>query len=102
MEKANINPTKTSGKNNSYWLDSIDPVSFEPLNSNEKCEVLIVGGGIAGLTIAYTLTKQGKNVVVLEDGNIASGESGRTSAHLTCALDDRYYEIESMFGEENS
>jgi glycine/D-amino acid oxidase-like deaminating enzyme/nitrite reductase/ring-hydroxylating ferredoxin subunit len=33
---------------------------------------------------------------------IGSGESGRTTAHLTCALDDRFYEIEKTFGEEGS
>jgi glycine/D-amino acid oxidase-like deaminating enzyme/nitrite reductase/ring-hydroxylating ferredoxin subunit len=102
MDKMNINPAKTSGKNNSYWIETINPITYESLSSHEQCEVVIIGGGISGLTIAYTLTKEGKNVIVLEDGNIASGESGRTSAHLTCALDDRYYEIESMFGEENS
>jgi glycine/D-amino acid oxidase-like deaminating enzyme/nitrite reductase/ring-hydroxylating ferredoxin subunit len=101
MEKT-INPAESSGKNVTYWLDSVEPIKFEQLTANEKCDVVIIGAGISGLTVAYTLSKEGKKVIVLEDGNIASGESGRTSAHLTCALDDRYYEIESIFGEEGS
>jgi glycine/D-amino acid oxidase-like deaminating enzyme/nitrite reductase/ring-hydroxylating ferredoxin subunit len=43
--------------------------------------------------------KAGKKVVLVEDGFIGSGETGRTTAHLTCALDDRYYFLEKIFGE---
>jgi glycine/D-amino acid oxidase-like deaminating enzyme/nitrite reductase/ring-hydroxylating ferredoxin subunit len=38
--------------------------------------------------------KSGKKVAVIEDGYIASGETGRTTAHITHALDDRYYNLE--------
>src|SRR5687768_16725116 len=44
----------------------------------------------------------GHSVTVVEDGSIGSGETGRTTAHLTNALDDRYYEIEDLFGEQKS
>jgi glycine/D-amino acid oxidase-like deaminating enzyme len=53
--------------------------------------VVGIGGGIAGLTISYLLSKAGKKVTVIEDGYIGSGETGRTTAHITHALDDRYY-----------
>ncbi len=92
----------TSGEDISFWLDSVKPLAYEPLGSNIETEVLIVGGGIAGITTAYCLLKAGKKVVVVEDGFIGSGETGRTTAHLTAALDDRYYEIEKVFGEEGS
>lgn len=90
----------TSGSNNSYWIDSIESIRFTPLTSNLKTEVAIIGGGIAGLSVAYCLVKAGKKVVVVEDGFIGSGETGRTTAHLVNALDDRYAEIESLLGEE--
>ncbi len=92
----------TSGENTSYWIDSVEPLFFEPLHRDIDTEVLVIGGGIAGLSTAYALLKKGKKVVLVEDGLIGSGESGRTTAHLTCALDDRYYEIEKSFGESNS
>src|SRR5881628_586748 len=88
----------TSGENISYWIDSVKPLEFETLNHDVDTDILIVGGGIAGLTTAYCLLKAGRKVVVVEDGLIGSGESGRTTAHLTCALDDRYFEIEKTFG----
>jgi glycine/D-amino acid oxidase-like deaminating enzyme/nitrite reductase/ring-hydroxylating ferredoxin subunit len=61
---------------------------------------MIVGGGIAGLTAGYLLAKAGQQVTLVEDGLIGSGESGRTTAHLTCALDDRYYELQHIFGKD--
>lgn len=61
-------------------------------------DVAIIGGGIAGLTTAYLLSKSGKKVAVIEDGYIGSGETGRTTAHITHALDDRYYNLEQKHG----
>lgn len=62
----------------------------------------VVGAGIAGLTTAYLLGKEGKRVVVLDDGPIASGQTRRTTAHLANALDERYYEIERVRGKPRS
>src|SRR5687768_13115973 len=92
----------SSGENFSYWIDSVNPIAFEKLNSNLETEVLVIGGGIAGLSVAYNLLKNGKKVVLVEDGYIGSGESGRTTAHLTAALDDRYYHLEKIFGEDGA
>ena len=66
------------------------------------CDVCIVGAGIAGLTTAYLLAAEGKKVVVLEDGMIGSGETGRTTAHLSNALDDRYFTLEKLFGADGA
>lgn len=52
------------------------------------------------MTCAYLLSAEGKKVAVFEDGEIGSGESGRTTAHLVTALDDRYYEIEQRHGKD--
>jgi glycine/D-amino acid oxidase-like deaminating enzyme/nitrite reductase/ring-hydroxylating ferredoxin subunit len=92
----------TSGENISYWIDSVKPIEYKSLKESRKTDVLIVGGGMAGITTAYCLLKAGKKVILLEDGLIGSGETGRTTAHLTAALDDRYYDIEHVFGVEGS
>ena len=93
---------KTSGANISFWIDSAKQADFEQLSSDIETDVLIVGAGISGLTAAYCLVKAGKQVVLIEDGLPGSGETGRTTAHIVNALDDRYSEIESMHGEENA
>ena len=90
-----LNHHITSGENMSVWFDEVNqPLSYEILNNNIDTDILVIGGGISGLTTAYCLAKEGRKVVLVEDGYIGSGESGRTTAHLTCALDDRYFELE--------
>jgi glycine/D-amino acid oxidase-like deaminating enzyme/nitrite reductase/ring-hydroxylating ferredoxin subunit len=92
----------SSGENISYWLDSVHPLETSTLEQDMETDILVIGGGIAGLTTAYMLTKAGRRVMLVEDGLIGSGESGRTTAHITCALDDHYQHIEKAFGEEGS
>jgi glycine/D-amino acid oxidase-like deaminating enzyme/nitrite reductase/ring-hydroxylating ferredoxin subunit len=70
-----------------------------PLHEEARADVCVVGAGIAGLTTAYLLTRAGKNVIVLESDEIGSGETGRTTAHLAFALDDRFTELERLFGK---
>ncbi|MFI5219608.1 MAG: FAD-dependent oxidoreductase [Bacteroidia bacterium] len=97
------NEKLTSGTHVSYWIDSLEkPLSYFPLNKNTETDVLIIGGGIAGITIAYCLCRQGKKVILVEDGYLGSGETGRTSAHLVTSLDDRYRRLEKLFGEEGA
>jgi glycine/D-amino acid oxidase-like deaminating enzyme/nitrite reductase/ring-hydroxylating ferredoxin subunit len=97
----------TSGSNKSSWYaDMEEPIrSIKLTNSDsftssgrEPIDVVVIGGGIAGLTISYLLSKAGKKVTVIEDGYIGSGETGRTTAHITHALDDRYYNLEQKHG----
>lgn len=90
----------TSGKNRSFWTNTVNPIFYQKLKEDLETDVVIVGGGIAGVTIAYCLVQEGKKVVLIEDGGIGSGETGRTTAHLVTALDDRYYELERIYGEE--
>lgn len=92
----------TSGAHTSFWKASAKLPTFEKLESNVDAEVAIVGGGIAGLTTAYLLLKSGRQVILFEDGELASGETGRTTAHLTYSLDDRYYFLEETFGKEKT
>ncbi len=86
----------------SIWHKTYEVPRFPPLAGNLSADVCVIGAGIAGLSTAYMLAKAGQRVIVLDDGDIGSGETGNTTAHLTAALDDRYYNIESMHGEEGA
>src|SRR5919112_1473730 len=90
------------GKNNSIWTATADVPQYPALSEDLTTNVCIVGAGIVGITTAYLLAREGKSVVVLDDGPIAGGESGRTTAHLVNALDDRYGELERMHGEKGA
>jgi glycine/D-amino acid oxidase-like deaminating enzyme/nitrite reductase/ring-hydroxylating ferredoxin subunit len=90
-----------SGHTTSLWMETRLP-PFPSLEKNLSADVCIVGAGITGLTCAYTLAKQGKSVVVVDKGPIAGGQTARTTAHLSWALDDRYFTLESYFGLEGT
>lgn len=96
---------KTSGATDSVWVHN-EPyskrVSFPKLDKDIETDVCIVGSGISGITIAYELVKQGVDVTMLEARDILSGESGRTSGHLSADLDDGYLEIKKKHGENGA
>jgi glycine/D-amino acid oxidase-like deaminating enzyme/nitrite reductase/ring-hydroxylating ferredoxin subunit len=75
---------------------------FQPLDHDLRADVCVVGAGIAGLTTAYLLSRSGKSVVVLDDGPVGGGQTRRTTAHLSNAIDDRYVEIERIHGEDGA
>ena len=81
------------------WDDVPLRLDRTPLHGDLRCDVCVVGAGIAGICCAYWLSREGKEVCVLEAGSIGSGESGRTTAHLSNAIDDRYFEIERLHGQ---
>jgi glycine/D-amino acid oxidase-like deaminating enzyme len=87
----------------SPWIEAEPkPNPYQPLKENLVTDVVIIGGGLAGVTTAYCLTQSGKKVVLVEDGTIGSGETSHTTAHLVTALDDRYTHFEKLFGEEDT
>ena len=93
----------TSGETDAVWVHA-EPYSNRPrfpkLNLDVKTDVCIVGAGIAGISTAYELVSRGVDVIMLEAREVLSGESGRTSGHLSSALDDGYSQIESKLGKD--
>jgi glycine/D-amino acid oxidase-like deaminating enzyme/nitrite reductase/ring-hydroxylating ferredoxin subunit len=90
------------GQSVSIWEATGEIQEPGSLNTDLQTDVCIVGAGISGLTTAYMLAKAGRKVVVVDDGIITGGETCRTTAHLSNAIDDRYYELEKLHGEEKS
>ena len=91
-----------SGNTLSLWADTFPVPQYRPLQKDIRADVCVIGAGIAGITTAYMLAKSGKSVVVLDDGPIGGGETGRTTAHLSYALDDRYYVLEQIHGQDGA
>ncbi len=94
-------PNET-GRTDSLWMATAPPLVLPPLAEDLRADVAIIGAGIAGITTAYLLAREGRRVVVLEDGAVGGGETGRTTAHLSNALDDRYHVLERLHGQEGA
>ena len=75
--------TNTSGSNTPVWGETAKQTSsYSPLRADISADVCVVGAGIAGLSTAYLLAREGKSVIVLDDGHIGGGETGRTTSPL--------------------
>ncbi len=90
------------GESVSTWNQSIKMPIFPTLTEDISTEVCIIGAGLAGLTTAYLLQKEGRKVCILEGFEIGSGQSGRTTAQFTYALDERYHILEKYHGEKGA
>lgn len=93
---------QTDGQSRSIWMDIGDVPEYKRLAEDTQTDVCIVGAGIAGLTTAYLLAREGVRVVVLEGRGISFGETGRSTAQLSNAVDDRYYEMEKLHGVDGA
>jgi glycine/D-amino acid oxidase-like deaminating enzyme/nitrite reductase/ring-hydroxylating ferredoxin subunit len=91
-----------AGENISFWERTAQKLWTAPLAENLMADVCVVGAGIAGVTTAYLLAREGRDVVLIDDGPVGGRMTGRTTAHLVNALDDRYYDLEKMLGQELS
>lgn len=69
----------------SYWIESTDSEKgkFENLKEDIQVDVCIIGGGMAGISTAYELSKKGLKVAVLEKDEIALHTTGNTTAKIT-------------------
>lgn len=86
----------------SFWMTETPVIDAPPLTGDLRCDVAIVGSGIAGLSIAYELARCGRSVVVIDRGGIGTGMTARTTAHLATELDDFYSELIRVRGEEEA
>ena len=86
----------------SLWKAETKTPPFPPLREDARCDLLVVGSGIAGLSSAYEAARCGANVVVIDRGPITSGMTARTTAHLASELDDYYYRLIEVVGEDEA
>jgi glycine/D-amino acid oxidase-like deaminating enzyme/nitrite reductase/ring-hydroxylating ferredoxin subunit len=86
----------------SIWENTAHGPLFPVLDRDIVVDVAIVGAGITGVTLALLLKQAGKTVALLESARVASGVTGRSSAHLTSVLDERYQTLIRDFGEEGA
>ncbi len=72
---------------------------YPAAHDNLDVDLVVVGGGITGVTAAYLAKKSGKTVALFERERCGCGDTGHTTAHLTAFPDLSLDEIEKKFGE---
>lgn len=84
------------------WSDTAKAPSFKELHGDVKTDVLIIGGGAAGLLTAYFLDKKGVDYILVEGDRILSGVSGGTTAKITTQHGLIYNKLIKRFGFEKA
>ena len=87
---------------NSLWNEYPEKISFPKLTENIKTDVLIIGGGLAGLLCAHKLKNNGVDCVLLEAKTICSGITCNTTAKITLQHGLIYHKLINNIGEENA
>ncbi|TGY45703.1 FAD-dependent oxidoreductase [Clostridium perfringens] len=86
----------------SLWSESCKFRKRDALNKDIKTDVLVIGAGIAGVLTAYMLKQKGREVVVIDAAEIASGNTKNTTAKITSQHDLIYSKLIAEFGEEKA
>ncbi len=100
-EVPRMSPASTARtmKSETPWQSARLP-RFPSLKKDLSCDVLVVGGGITGLTAAYQLKQAGRKVCLLERDRLGFGDTGLTTAHLTYVTDLRVAQLAKTFGDD--
>lgn len=86
----------------SIWEESLPHPRFDSLSGNKNTDVLIIGGGIAGILSAYKLKNAGIDCTLVEAAQICGGITGNTTAKITFAHGLLYDKLIKRLGENKA
>jgi glycine/D-amino acid oxidase-like deaminating enzyme/nitrite reductase/ring-hydroxylating ferredoxin subunit len=91
----------TSGEG-SLWLATSPPTDYPSLTADLDVDVAVLGGGVAGLTTALLLKRDGARVAVIEAGRVGAGVSGCTTAKVTALQQTLYRKLRRRHGTDGA
>lgn len=89
-------------KNRSIWKENVKNNRLPSINKDINCDILIIGGGISGLSTAYFLKNSGKDIVLIDKDRCALGASSRNTGKLTFMQELVYHKLEKNYSEKEA
>lgn len=86
----------------SIWQQERSRVRYPKFKSDKRTQVLVIGGGMAGVLCARKMQQEGKDVILVEADRLGTGVTARTTAVLTAQHDYLYQDMIEDFGEETA
>lgn len=102
MQEYYSSNTGFSKEPESYWISSTDSKDYPALKDDINVDVIIVGGGMLGITSGYLLTKEGLRVAIVDADRILNGTTGHTTAKITSQHGLFYEKTIKQIGEEKT
>src|SRR4051812_2764771 len=84
----------------SVWRGTAAPTGYAMLADEVRADVLVIGGGITGVTLALLLAEQGRDVVLLEADEIGSGATGNSTGNLYETVSEGISTIARHFNDD--
>src|SRR5450759_2788194 len=103
MRSRDLTPRPATGARGStatpFW--PLPPERY-PGELPDRADVIVIGGGIAGVSLLHHLRLRGINSVLLERSQLAAGASGRNAGFLLAGVAANYAEAVRVFGHDKA
>jgi glycine/D-amino acid oxidase-like deaminating enzyme/nitrite reductase/ring-hydroxylating ferredoxin subunit len=86
----------------SYWRASQAMPRFPKLDRDQSFDIVVIGAGIAGVTAAYLLKREGARVALIDRGRAVDIDTCQTSGHLSCVLDTPMTQLVNSLGDDHA
>lgn len=86
----------------SVWMATTPTTAYPSLHQDLSVDTVVIGGGIAGISVAYELKKRGQRVALVESGRIVEAATGNTTAKVTSLHGLKYAQLMKTFTEEGA
>jgi glycine/D-amino acid oxidase-like deaminating enzyme/nitrite reductase/ring-hydroxylating ferredoxin subunit len=93
---------QTTSATESLWLDGAPATAYGTPSAGLEFDVAVLGGGIAGLSAAALVKREGARVAVIEAGRVGTGVTGCTTAKVSALQATIYSTIASRHGDEKA
>ena len=86
----------------SIWQKDLSKKVYKSISSDLECDILIIGGGMTGISTCYNLINKNKKIIMIDSGKFIGGVTSRSTGKITYLQDLKYQDIYNNYGIEEA